>query len=43
MMRLPDGPYGKVVKVEPGVEYGAPVLYVTVKNSLGEQTRWVPA
>ena len=42
MIRLPDGPYGEVVKVEEGTEYGAPVLYVTVENRLGQLvTRWI--
>jgi hypothetical protein len=40
-VRLPDGPYGVVTKVEDGDEYGDPVLYVTVNGTLGEATRWV--
>jgi hypothetical protein len=39
---LPDGGYGPIVRIEDGVEYGAPVLYVTIINGLGnEETRWV--
>lgn len=39
---LPDGPYGPIVKIEAGVEYGDPVVYLTVRNSLGaDVTRWV--
>lgn len=36
-VRLPDGPYGAIEKIEPGREFGEDVLYVTV----GGTTRWV--
>jgi hypothetical protein len=39
---LPDGPTGIVEHIEPGIEYGDPVLYVTVRSTLGNLvTRWV--
>lgn len=39
---LPDGGYGPIVRIEDGVEYGAPVYYITIVTGLGnEQTRWV--
>lgn len=39
---LPDGPTGKLVRIEDGIEYGEPAIYLTVISSLGnEVTRWV--
>lgn len=41
-VQLPDGPYGPILRIEDGVEYGQPALYVTVRNGLGnEVTRWI--
>lgn len=41
-VRLPDGPYGPIVKIEGGFEYGTEVVYLTVRNSRGDDvTRWV--
>lgn len=42
MAQLPDGGYGPVVRVEEGIEFCEPALYVTIITGLGhEQTRWV--
>ena len=42
-VHLPDGPSGKLVRIAEGVEFGDPVYYLTVVNSLGQEvTRWVP-
>jgi uncharacterized protein YacL len=39
---LPDGPTGKLIRIEDGTEYGDKVKYLTVISSLGnEVTRWV--
>ncbi len=39
---LPDGPSGRIINIEDGIEYGVPVRYITVVNSLGQEvTRWV--
>jgi hypothetical protein len=42
VVRLPDGPSGRLVRIAEGVEYGDQVYYLTVVNTLGnEVTRWV--
>ncbi len=41
IVKLLDGPSGRIVRITYGREYGDPVVYVTVVNTLGDEvTRW---